>query len=350
MNGYSYSAINTYQRCPKQYEFKFGYKIQRKKKNLALFNGINAHEMMKEFFLALQNNAADGMNLQQRKDEAWACVEEWADDQSETGYLFEDELASAERELGVIKQVVRNYIDQYAEEWEILHVEEEFILMLDTGDVITFTPDLVVRDRNGAVWIVDHKTTSGTVEEGLPFGDQQALLYFAGVQALYPETAGFIFSRMRKKLPTQPRLAKTGKTRVADVARIDTTYEILRDFLQDKAPGLLSDPVHQRRLAQLRDAGNRFFWTEQVYVNETAVQSVINDAAFVLNQIKQSDTLDHYPRHLLESRGYRDCRKCEFRPLCQAQLLGWSTTELLFEEYEPRDPKNPYEEDTDGQD
>lgn len=340
MNGYSYSAINTYQRCPKQYEFKFVHKIQRKTKNLALFDGINAHEFLKEFFLALQRGAS--------KDEAWESVLLTAEDAVDQNVLFEDELATIGRQVDMILAVIKNYVDQYSEEWEILHVEEEFVLLLSNGDVITFTPDLVVRDRNGAVWIVDHKTTSGTVEDGLPFGDMQSMLYFAGVQSLYPETAGFIFSRMRKKLPTQPRLAKTGKTRVADVARIDTTYEILRDFLQDKAPGLLSDQVHQRRLAELRDQGNRFFWTEQVYVNDHAVNDVIDDASYVLDQIKQSVTLERYPRHLLESRGYKDCRRCEFQPICQAQLLGWSTTELLFEEYEPRDPKNPYEEDTDG--
>ncbi len=339
MNGYSYSAINTYQRCPKQYEFKFVYKLQRKAKNVNLFNGINAHEWLKEFFLALQ--AGDS------PDEAWRAVQKAAEETLEQArtVTFDEELVKAETEVNTLLRVIENYTDQYQEEWEVLHVEEEFVLLLDNGAVITFTPDLVVRDRNGAVWIVDHKTTSGTVEEGLPFGDMQALLYYAGVKSLYPETAGFIFSRMRKKLPTQPRLAKTGKTRVADVARIDTTYEILRDFLQDKAPGLLSDPVHQRRLAELRDQGNRFFWTEQVYANDAAITAVVDDTAFIINQIRQSETWDKWPRHLLESRGYKDCRKCEFRSLCQAQMLGWDTTDLLLEEYEPRDPKNPYEED-----
>ena len=342
MNGISYSAINTYQRCPKQYEYKFVYKIQRKKQNVNLFDGINAHEFLKEFFLALQRGAST--------DEAWESVLLTAEDAVDMSVLFEEELVVAEKQVDTILRVLKNYVDQYQEEWEVLHVEEEFLIMLDTGDVITFTPDLVVRDRNGAVWIVDHKTTSSSVEEGLPFGDMQALLYYAGVKALYPECAGFMFSRMRKKLPTVPRLTTTGKTRVADLARIDTTYEMLRDFLQEKAPGLLSDEAHQRRLAQLRDQGNRFFWTENVFVTDEQVDTVIKDAAFIINQIKQSETLDHYPRHLLESRGYKDCRKCEFKPLCQGDMLGWSTTDLLFEEYEPRSPKNPYEEETDGQD
>lgn len=342
MNGYSYSAINTYQRCPQQYVYKFIDKIQRAQKSVALFNGINAHEMMKVFFLMLQ--------MGHDKEYAWNMVLEHVEvlTQEASEVMFDDELASAVDEIKMILLVVKNYIDQYSEDWEILHVEEEFIIMLDTGQVVTFTPDLVVRDRNGSVWIVDHKTTSGGVEGGVPFGDMQALLYYAGVKSLYPETAGFLFSRMRKKLPTQPRLTKTGKTRVADLARIDTTYEILRDFLQETAPGLLNDETHMRRLAELRDQGNRFFWHEQVYVNDATVESILMDVGFVIEQIELSKSRGVWPRHLFESRGYKDCRKCEFEPICQASLLGWDTQDLILDEYEPRDPKNPYQEEDDG--
>ncbi len=129
---------------------------------------------------------------------------------------------------------------------------------------------------------------------------------------------------------------------MADLARIDTTYEILRDFLQETAPGLLADPVHQRRLAELRDEGNRFFWTEQIYVNDETVVQVLDDVDFVIDQIELSEQTGRYPRHLLESRGYKDCRKCSCQPLCHAEMVGWDTQEILGQ-YQPRGPKNPYE-------
>jgi hypothetical protein len=343
VNAESYSGINTFQRCPKQYTYKQIDKIQRKVRSLALFNGINAHEFLKVYFLALQ--------AKENSDGAMAAVYNAAakahDKQQKV--LFDDELAVAADEIDLILTLVTRFIDQYTQDWTILHVEEEFLIILDSGRVVTFTPDLVIRDRNDAVWVVDHKTTSRSVETGLPFGDMQALLYYAGVKSLYPETAGFLFSRMRKKLPTMPRLTKTGKTRVADLKRIDTTYEILRDFLSVKAPGLLSDPDHQYRLAQLRDMGDRFFWTEQVYVNDATVDAVLTDADHVLQMMDFCHDAGWYPRHLLESNGYKDCRKCEFQPLCQAELLGWDTEALLLEEYEPRDPKNPYEGEDDGE-
>jgi hypothetical protein len=262
-----------------------------------------------------------------------------------TSVTFEEELKDAAKELDLIVKVVERYVEQYTEDWEVLHVEEEFLYILPNNEVVTFTPDLVVRDKNGAVWIIDHKTTSRGVEGGIPFGDMQSLLYYAGVRELYPECAGFIFNRLRKKIPTKPRLTKTGKTRVADLERIDTTYEVLRDFLQDKAPGLLSDPAHQRRLAKLRDQGDRFFWTEQVYVNDATVEAVVADVAHLANEIVGPGMPGkyHYPRHLLESNGYKDCRKCPYQRLCHAELVGWDTETILEEDYKPRGPKNEYE-------
>lgn len=343
----SYSGINTYQRCPQQYYWKMIRKVQRKVKSLPLFNGINGHDFMQEFFLVIREMQQSGEDYQQHEyvEAGLEAVEAKAEEviAASAGIVFEDELADARHETEMILTIIRNYIGQYVEEWEILHVEEEFELVLDNGYVITFTPDLVIRDRRGNVWIVDHKTTSGGNEAGIPFGDMQALLYYAGVKSVYPECVGFFFNRLRKKLPTQPRLTKTGKTRVADLQRIDTTYEILRDFLQEKAPGLLSEPSHQRRLAQLRDQSGRFFWTEEVYVTDETAARILDDAANVLEHIELSHKQDHWPRHLLESRGYKDCRKCPFQRLCQASLYGWDTDSILEEDYEPRDPKNPYE-------
>lgn len=337
MNGTSYSSINTYQRCPKKAYYRMVMDIQPKRRATALFNGINGHEFLKVFFLGLQAG--------ETKEEAWSAVIDAASYLTAEArkYTFDDELLDAEKEIDSMLQIIKRYIDQYVEDWEILHVEEEFLILLDSGRVITFTPDLVVRDRNGFVWIIDHKTTSGLPEGGLPFGDTQALLYYAGVKSLYPETRGFIFNRIRKKIPTQPRLTKTGKVRVADLARIDTTYEVLRDWLKENAPALLSDPAHQRRLAELRDQPDKFFWTEQIITNDETVDNILKDVDFVLAQMETSAKVGHYPRNLQENHSYMSCSKCPYRSLCKAELLGWDVQPLLEEDFEPADPKNPYE-------
>ncbi|KKK67140.1 hypothetical protein LCGC14_2957040, partial [marine sediment metagenome] len=308
MNGTSYSAINTYQRCPKLYFYKYVKNLQRNKRSVALTQGTDAHKFLQVFFLALQQ----GRHVSGAWDEVYAYTDELAAANKEL--TFEDEHAEYVELLAETLQWIAGYCDQYGEEWEVLHVEEEFLIMFETGEIITFTPDLVVRDRNGYVWIIDHKTTSAIPDSGIPFGDMQALLYYAGVQAIYPECRGFIFNRLRKKIPTQPRLTKTGDKRVADFKRIDTTYEVLRDFLVDEAPDLLNDPTHQQRLAELRDAPERWFWTETVYVNESTEEATLEDVAVVLGQMQASKEITAYPRNLQEDRGYLSCGKCAFQP------------------------------------
>lgn len=337
-NATSYSEINTFQRCPKLAQYRYDYGIQPKTRSVNLTKGIEAHEILKDFFLGLQN----GLTM----DAAWEVAEAnaWERIEGMKSYTFEDELFDVEKEVEVLLWILQRYVDRYRDEWEILHVEETFYLLLDGGETISFTPDLVVRDRNGTVWIVDHKTTSRIPDGGLPFGDTQALLYLAGVKSLYPETAGFIFNRIRKKIPTQPRLTKRAPIKVYDLARIDTTYEILRDFLKAEAPRLLEDGPHLRRLAELRDQPDRWFWTETVYASETQLATIVEEAAYWYRQYHaMQDTMVQWPRVLREDNGWNSCSRCSYQQLCYAELVGWDTDSLLESTYELADPKNPYE-------
>lgn len=343
-NAKSYSNINTFRACQRKYYYRSILGIQKKKWSKALRLGIEGHEILKTFFLALQQ----GGTLESARAAAEAFANERMEEIAEI--TFEDEMLDARKEVEVIWWIIEQYIERYASDWTILHVEEEFIIQLTNGAVITFTPDLVVRDRNGAVWIVDHKTTSSLPKAGIPFGDTQALLYSAGVKSLYPELAGFVFNRMRKKIPTQPRLTKTGKTRVAELKRIDTTYEILRDFIKQNAPGLMADPAHQRRLAELRDGPDRFFWTETIYYNENVTTEILKDTASTYEQLVRQEAVMEFPRTMREDRGWNSCSRCAYQEICHAELVGWDTAHLLEEVYEEADPKNPYEGEYDGED
>lgn len=342
MNALSYSDINTYQRCPKKAYYRTVLGIQPKRRNPDLMRGISAHEILKVFFLGLQGGLSTQEAWEEAKLHSLNLIDEAKD------YMFTDELFDMKQEVEHLVKILDRYIDRYRDQWEILHVEETFYVTLDTGLIISFTPDLIVRDkRSKSVWIIDHKTTSAVPDSGLPFGDTQALLYYTGIKSLYPELAGFIFSRIRKKLPMEPRLTKTGDKRVADLQRIDTTYEVLRDFLTAEAPDLLSDPMHQRRMAELRDGNDRFLWTETIYVNETTAETILNDVEYVAQQIEQSAESGVWPRSLREDRGYTSCSRCPYANLCHAEMVGWDVSGLE-DDFEPADPKNPYEGELNG--
>ena len=272
---------------------------------------------------------------------------EWGKMMDEAEGMFADELEEFKAMLQESLTIVRSYFEQADwTDWEILHVEEEFSVTID-AEPVTFTPDLVARDRNGKVWVWDHKSTSSVPQNGIPFASQQSLLYLAGVRVFYPEAAGFIFNFLRKKLPMQPRLNKTKKKADAFYAinnlnKIDTTYEILMAFVRDEAPELTADLDTKRRLAELRDNPSRFFYEETVMVTDQALVNIVEDSSMVIKNISGSEMRGEYPRTLIEDGGYRSCGRCEFNAICQAEMLDWNT-DIVLEMYEDRDPKNEYE-------
>lgn len=360
-NAKSYSEINTYGRCPQRYFLRSVLRLQRKRKNPNLYQGSATHEGFQEFFLKLRETA--DYNHAYEVMDAWFQAEIDAIPERNP-LLFDDELASAEILLQDAWYYCTTWIDAHEDEiktWEILHVEEEFVIMLgdETNyEVVTFTPDLIIKDKNGFVWIVDFKTTSKMPNNGLPFADLQALLYMAGVRELYPELRGFIFSYIRKKRPTLPRLNKThtsesklyGHVFVNNLTKIDTSYEMLRDFLLEHAPALMGEPAHQRRLAELRDT-NRFLWEERVTPSDEQLSLVLEDVLATLVNMKEAASNNRYPRTILNDlAGVQACSRCEFSRICHTALLGWNVEMVIDEEYEPRDPKNDYESEEDDDD
>lgn len=298
----SYSDVTRYQRCPMAHYYATVLQIQPKQGDENQDKGILAHRMLMDLYLN------DEINLEDYEGE------------------FVDE----------VWDLVQRYADTWNDDWVILHVEENFMVELDDGTQITMTPDLIVQEEStGAVWIVDHKTT-----DRMPSQDQgqslQALTYFGLLQPFFPTLTGFIFNYLRKKPPAQPRLAKTGVKRVAYLDSIDTTYEILRDFLMEEAPDLLDDPAHQARLAELRE-DDRFFIRKYEYITDAMIENHIKDIQTTVRHMELSDETEQWHRVFLPYAGPQSCTRCAYNEICVADLKGYDRTLILDTLYEPRD-------------
>ena len=329
-----YSGLDTYGRCPNAYKYRYVQQIQRKRSDHNLYQGSVMHGLLLAEYYGMQTNHGTPGNVK------WA-VDEYLTEAKENPLLFTDEATVQVMLINESYEIVLRYLEHWVDDdFEVLHVEEQFIVTLDSGLVITMTPDLVIRDKNGFVWIYDHKSTKSIPKE-LPFADFQALLYYAGVKAIYPELRGFVFNYLRKKTPTEPRLTKTGEPRVAYLSTIDTTYEILKDFL--RANDLIDDETHRKRLAELRDHDG-FFRRDEVLVDEAALTSILADVDYRATQIRASIQADQFPRTFLKT-GVSACERCEFATICKAELMGWDT-KIVLESYEPRDTSyKEYESD-----
>lgn len=333
-NATSYTDLQTFGRCPNKDRYRSVLRIQPKHKAQYFKVGILGHSFLMDHYLDPGSQIVS-YEITRREIE-------------ESDDLFEEEKAKELESLETAYRVTQGYIEFYQDDWTILHVEETFIIMLENGEVVSFTPDLVVRDRNGFVWIIDHKFTNSTPKDGLPFSDLQALLYFAGVKALYPECKGFLFNHLRKKRPTQPRLNKThndesrqfGHYFVNNLKSIDTTYELLRDFLVNEAPALLDEPNHKARLAELID-NNRFYFREQLVITDEQADRVLKDVQAQIELRKVAHANGYFPR-VYQKDGMQSCDGCGYKRICAAELLGWDADIVLQEHYEPRDDSHKF--------
>ena len=93
---------------------------------------------------------------------------------------------------------------------------------------------------------------------------------------------------------------------------------------------------------------DRWYWTSRVLVNEAALSQIVEETSWVVNDLIRAEANERFPRNLQEDRGYLSCGKCEFEPLCSAELGGLDTRHIL-DDYEDREEKNPYEEDDNGE-
>jgi len=335
----SYSGIQDFQRCPQKYNWRHNWRLQRKRRNVNFFWGSEAHGFFQTFCLAIQ----DGNTVQEARNAVDNHAAVRVRQVEEDPVLFSDEQADARTMIEEAHAMVVRYLDRHwLNDWEVLHVEEQFTYRIDINSTVTFTPDLIIRDRNGNVWIIDWKTTKASVPEvpEVPFEDLQALIYAAGVKEMYPELKGFIFVRLRKKTPTQPRLnltadKKTGLHFVNNLKNIDTTYEVLHRFIIENAPELLKHPAHALRLAELKE-NDRFHWTETVIVTDEMIKRAIHDVEGTLLLMDYAQGLDSYYR-VYSPSSWDGCKNCEFHSLCQAEVLGWNTEKIMLDEYEERD-------------
>ncbi len=342
----SYSDLESYGRCPRLFYYRNVLRIQRQKRDRALNLGSLFHDVMKDVVLGAPATEEEVFDL----IHAWEVKQQEGQD---TSMLFQDEIDELFAQVQQAAEMAENYYFYYGvAEFRVLHVEEEFSFVLN-GTTVTLTPDLVVEDVNGDIWVMDYKTTQSIDFTPNPSGyDLQSLLYLMAVKARYPNTKGFIFDQVRKKLPTQPRLNKTkdketGTYAVNNLNSVDTTYEILLNFLQDEAPHLLDDPRHRQRLAELRDRNNFFYRKPPILLNEEMEQALLKDLEDRIELMLTSVDYNRFPRTFLSS-GYTACDRCEMRSICHAELVGWDSEYVLETEYEPRQRKNQYESEDDS--
>lgn len=336
-----HSDLVTWLRCPNKYKYAVVWHIQAKRRPDKMTLGSMVHRFLQ------------GWSLNEDLVELRAAFEQQAADTSITDEELIEKKIMVETAWGIFAR----YLDEWEEDLKnqnILHVEEEFTLTWEADDrtfSIRVTPDVVFEDtRTGVIWIKDYKTVD-SIPNSREVPSYQMLLYLAAVRAAYPDRrVGFVLDYIRRKEPVQPRLNAThnkdskeyGHLFVNNLRVVDTTYQLLKEFLETQAPALLSEPSHIMRLEELKESSN-FFQRDIIFLPDEAIDNALDDAT---GGLLAMESATRFPRVFIQNGG-QSCDQCEFKPLCLAELRGEGIESMLEAFYEDRPPKNQYESEED---
>jgi len=308
----SFSKMDTMMRCAKKYYYKYVEKLVPVTDSAALYFGTLVHGICE---IAFKYHKKHGKfpELQYLRAASASLLPE---------YPAEEDIDLVVDALALVERYLASFLWD-GDQFTVLAVEEEF-----TYGNLKGTPDLVIRLTDGRILVIDHKTTSATVDGGETTMRLQGLLYTYLVKNHYAtENVSFYFYYLRKKQPAKPTINKSGanKGNVGRLANIDTTYEILNEFV--KQHGLQDREDVRHRLGELRDQ-DRFFWLQRLPQDEYT-------EAFLLARVREYTAelreKRYFPMSIVDDNGYKSCDKCPYIVLCESELYGYDTAIALEE-------------------
>lgn len=232
-----------------------------------------------------------------------------------------------------VERAVRSYLWYYRDSgWKVVAVEVpfEFEVTLDDGRHVLLKGriDLVIQDRYGKYWVVDHKTTTTIpAETAFHSMDPQLIIYPVAVEHQLGITIeGVIYNYVLSRPPSIPKMNKDGKT----IAKNDvkTDYPTLYRFLKEHG----RDPQEYSEVLLPLQAQSPFLARYRLPRTPAVTGQVLLEAQWTAKEILDHETVTRNVN--------RQCERCSYQQVCRADLLGFDTRpmrEMFFSTEEPSD-------------
>lgn len=314
----SWSKIKTWRHCRKQYQYKYFERIQRKAPALPLIRGSALGEML------------DARALGKDPKKVLAKYEK------EYRTLFIEEQEMYGDFIGDLRRIFNNYVLNYKDEkLEYLGIEVEVRVKLTKSIEFHGYIDKIVKDKNGQLWELDHKSHKSIPDEDNRYSDLQQVFYtWAYNKMVKPkdQVSGVIWDYIKTKPPTIPESLKAGG--LTKRANIDTTYET---YLEEINRLKLNPKDYTEILTSLKKGPNTFFQRVKLpEVNGPMVETVVGDLIDTAEEIEVAHSIK--PRDFRGVRNMtKDCSFCEFFELCQTELRGYDSSFIRKTKYVPRE-------------
>lgn len=286
------------------YYYKYGLKLRPKKKGIALRRGSIIHECI----------------------EAYDSGRSWRKPYRNFAKQFYEETFKEEIvEMGDIPRMVEELMENYQALYEndgliYLGNELHFELPLMPGVVIEGYLDALVEDEKGAIWPKETKTYKRNPDYDFLLLNTQSALYTWAVTEMGYSPKGTLWDIIRAKEPGRPQFLKDGKV---SKRGIDSTPYTVKKALREMGQ---NPEDYEDLLAKV--SYEDYFRRYPVRVNPTVVKGIMDDFKSTAREIMK------FGGKLRDRNLGKGCAWCDYKPLCQADLMGLDTEFIQKKQFE----------------
>lgn len=315
------SALKTWRRCHKAYDYKYIQRLQKRHTPNALIRGTIVHAMIE---------------AKAKGEDPWEVFDKFIEENNKV-FKEEEEYFGIEE---MISDIMEGYFAYYRnddlkpvtikKDSEVRYAEHSFLVPLIEEENIYFGGiiDMIVSDSKDRVWLMDHKTHKTLPKGDLSYLNIQSNLYAWAMNQLkeLPNPVGMVWNYIRWKQPSKPQLLKNGS--LSKSSKIDTTWDIYKKAIREAG---LDIKDYEDMKEALEGKEEDFYVRHYLPFNKHVQNAIVEDAKSTALEIK-------YKAGKLKDRNItRDCSWCEFYPLCQAELKGLDTSTILKFDFKEKD-------------
>jgi len=253
-------------------------------------------------------------------------VHQWLDDYYSQGIVGDFE--------GWTQDILDAYVWNVGnkDRFEILETEQKYSISIPSWRIenikFVWTCDGLVRDKDGDVWILEHKTTGSLPKDNaFLLMDNQALIYQYVMTQRFPDLKikGTIYNYIRRKEPKIPEVLKKGSlSRRKDLV---TTPSTIRKVLDEN--GLHIDDYQELIDFYNVKVSQDYFRRFTLAANKNRYEQAWQDALPVFDAMLEKNPL-LYPT---ASTGILGCNTCQFMSVCLVRRRGGNWKNQLKANY-----------------
>lgn len=308
----SNSMAKSFQRCKKQYDYKFKELIVPKTQGLPLYRGNWLHELL----------------------EAWYATGEWKPRHKELTKEYRKLFDEEKEQYGdlplICGRIMASYVYNWRHEeadWNVVATEAEYEVPLPHGHTFKFKLDALIEDDWG-LWLMEHKSHKTIPDSNYRFIDIQTARYFWGIQQVGFKPIGVLWNYIRTKQPGIPHVNKNGKM---SKAKIDTDLYTYVSTLRKN--GL--DPHDYPDVISRLKARNTFFQRERMPKPRQVAKALVKDLVYIADEIERG----YHPARTID----RSCSyMCSYLQPCLADLYGGDASQIIKSQFRSTDKTDYY--------